>query len=289
MDYRCVTCFRNTYRKLMEKYGLSQIQKAEFNDFFNETVRRYDEMIAPELQIPLQKKLVELSGVEDLYRKEKCQSNNLALSLVQYWRDAVASSRDPFSMAARLAIAGNIMDYGTNDTFDLRKTIERVFQAELAIDHTEKLRAAVARAKRILYLGDNAGEIVFDKLFIETIGLSNVTFVTRGGATINDATLKDANDVRMQEVATVISNGLAAPSTLLSHSSEDFLEIYRNADLIISKGQGNLEGLIDENDPRIFFILMAKCDVIAERLNVKKGDFVISRVAQPTPDSPLSC
>jgi uncharacterized protein with ATP-grasp and redox domains len=241
-------------------------------------------MIAPQLQVPLQKKLVELSGVKDLYRTEKCKSNNLALSLVQYWRDAVASSRDPFSMAARLAIAGNIMDYGANDTFDLRKTIERVFQVKLAIDHTEKLRAAVARAKRILYLGDNAGEIVFDKLFIEIIGLSNVTFVTRGGSTINDATLKDANDVRMQEVATVISNGLAAPSTLLSHSSEDFLEIYRNADLIISKGQGNLEGLIDENDPRIFFILMAKCDVIAERLNVKKGDFMITRVAQPMPE-----
>ena len=83
----------------------------------------------------------------------------------------------------------------------------------------------------------------------------------------------------MQEVATVISTGLTASSTLLSQSSEDFLEIYQNADLIICKGQGNLEGLIDENNPRIFFILMAKCDVMAERLNVKKGDFVVTRVA----------
>lgn len=279
MDYRCVTCFRNTYRKLMNKYALSDDQRMEFTLFFDDSVASYEDMIAPQLQVPLQKKLVELSGVEDLYRTEKCKSNNLALSLVQYWRDAVAASRDPFSMAARLAIAGNIMDYGANDTFDLRKTIERVFQAELAIDHIEELRAAVAKAKRILYLGDNAGEIVFDKLFIETIDHSNVTFVTRGGATINDATLKDANDVRMQEVATVISSGLTAPSTLLSQSSEDFLEIYQNADLIVSKGQGNLEGLIDEQDHRIFFILMAKCDVIAERLNVQKDDFVVTRVA----------
>lgn len=275
MDYRCVNCFRNTYRKLMEKYALNVEQKADFNAFFDETVSRYEEMIAPELQIPLQKKLVELSGVSDLYRKEKCQSNNLALSLVLYWKDAVKVSPDPFRMAARLAIAGNIMDYGASDNFDLRKTIDRVFQASLAIDETERLRNAIANAGNILYLGDNAGEIVFDKLFIETIGHPNVTFVTRGGATINDVTVKDAGDVRMHEDAKVITSGVVAPSTLLSQAPKEFLEVYNNADVIISKGQGNLEGLIDENDPRVFFMLMTKCEVMAERLNVQKNDFVI--------------
>lgn len=275
MDYRCVKCFRNTYRKLMEKYALDEKQKEVFNAFFDETVSGYKDMIAPELQIPLQKKLVELSGVEDFYRREKCQSNNLALSLVKYWSDAVKTSSNPFSMAARLAIAGNIMDYGASDNFDLRETIRRVFQASLAIDETERLRDAIAKAKNILYLGDNAGEIVFDKLFIETIAHHNVTFVTRGGPTINDATLRDAGDVKMHEVAKVITNGVVAPSTLLSQSPKEFLDFYRNADVIIAKGQGNLEGLVDENDPRVFFMLMAKCDVMAERLNVRKNDFVI--------------
>ncbi len=275
MDYRCVKCFRNTYRKLMDRYALNDNQKKEFKNFFDETVAGYGDMIAPELQIPLQKKLVELSGINDLYREEKCQSNNLALSLVQYWRDAVKTSPDPFAMALRLAIAGNIMDYGACETFDLRKTIEKVFQTTMAIDETEGLRRAVQKAQSILYLGDNAGEIVFDKLFISTLSHPDVTFVTRGGPTINDVTLKEAGDVMMHEVAKVVSNGVVAPSTLLSESPEEFLTIYHNAELIISKGQGNLEGLIDEKDSRIFFLLMAKCDVIAERLNVQKNDFVI--------------
>ncbi len=275
MDYRCVKCFRNTYAKLMDKYALDANQQHEFEQFFDDVVADYENMLAPELQIPLQKKLVSLSGVDDLYRKEKCISNNQAISLAGYWKDAVRSAANPLALAVRLAIAGNIMDYGANTDFDLRKTVDRVLHADLAIDGSADLFQRLKEAKNVLYLGDNAGEIVFDRLFIETIGHPNVTFVVRGGPTINDATLKDARDVRMQEVAKVISSGVVAPSTLLSKSPEEFLEYYRAADLIIAKGQGNLEGLIDENDPRIFFMLMAKCDVMAERLGVNINDFVI--------------
>lgn len=275
MDYRCVTCFAATFDKLMLRYQLTAPQKEEFNALFKMVTQDYQSMSAPELQIPLQRKLKEISGVYDFYASEKCSSNSLALSLVHYWKEAVACSNDSFGIAARLAIAGNIMDYGASDTFNLQHTIEKIMHSDLAIDAGDLLQKKIAAAKSILYLGDNAGEIVFDKLFIETLNHPNVIFVTRGGPTINDVTAKDAYIVGMDQVAKVISNGLAAPSTLLAHSSEEFLRYYHDADVIISKGQGNLEGLIDEKDPRIFFMLMAKCDVMAERLGIKKNEFVI--------------
>jgi len=103
----------------------------------------------------------------------------------------------------------------------------------------------------------------------------DLTFAVRGGPTLNDVLLTDAHDIGLDLIADVISNGYDAPSTILSKCSEDFLKIYTEADLIISKGQGNLEGLIDENDPRIFFLLMVKCELIAEKMGVEKGDYVV--------------
>jgi len=126
-----------------------------------------------------------------------------------------------------------------------------------------------------LYLGDNAGEIVFDKLFIRTINHRNLTYVVRGGPIINDATMEDAEYTGMNKVANVISNGFDAPSTVPSESSRQFQQYFSKADIIISKGQGNLEGLLPLNDKRIFFLLMVKCDVMAELLGVDKESFVV--------------
>jgi damage-control phosphatase, subfamily I len=108
----------------------------------------------------------------------------------------------------------------------------------------------------------------------------NLTYVVRGGVTLNDATLKDAESTGMMSVANVITNGFDAPSTVLEKSSGEFLDYYQSADLIISKGQGNLEGLINEKDSRCFFLLMVKCEVIAEVLKVDKGSIVVLNIAE---------
>ncbi|MDD3961546.1 MAG: DUF89 family protein [Bacteroidia bacterium] len=279
MDIRCIDCFQASFARLLEKYSLSDEQKMEFWHYFDETTPACSRFSAPEMQVILQKKLKTISGIEDFYLREKCDSNNLALSIADYWKEAVKSTKNPFAMAVRLAIAGNIMDYGAANTFNLRKTIEKVMHAKLGIDCSNALADRVQSARKILYLGDNAGEIVFDKLLIATMQHPDLTFVTRGGPTLNDVTLKDAHEVRMQDVAQVISSGLDAPTTLLSQSSQSFRDHFQAADLIISKGQGNLEGLIDLKDPRIYFLLMAKCRVMAERLGVEVNDFVIYNAA----------
>ena len=187
----------------------------------------------------------------------------------------IKQSDDPFNTSLRIAIAGNIIDFGANDNFNILVTIDKALNSEFAIDHSKQLKEAIENADSVLYLGDNAGEIVFDRLFIETINHPNLTYVVRGGPVINDATMEDAEYTGMTQAARVISNEYDAPSTIINKSGKDFQKCFTNADLIISKGQGNLEGLIPLNDSRIFFLLMVKCDVISEYMKVKKDSFIV--------------
>jgi hypothetical protein len=275
IDQRCQDCFLQTYLRLFDKFNISVQQQKEFLFFFRKSMASDTFGTTPEIQRELSEKFRLLSGINDLFALEKKESNSLAGMLYQEWKPKVLTSPDSFDMALRLAIAGNIMDYGAANSFDIHETIEHVLSVKFAIDKTKQLKQRISQAKSILYLGDNAGEIVFDKLFIEVLRHPDLTYVVRGGVTLNDATLEDAETVGMMSVANVITNGFDAPSTVLEKSSDEFLAYFQSADLIISKGQGNLEGLIHEKDSRCFFLLMVKCEVMAEFLNVDKGSIVV--------------
>lgn len=275
VDGRCMDCLFKGFERLMEKYDFSYDDRQAFFGFYNLTIARGGNRPMPELHRDLTHYFCDISGVPDLFIDEKSESNQEALTLYKKWRLKVLETGDPFNAALRLSIAGNIMDYGPSADFDLEQTIAQVMKEKFAIDASDSLRQQIKVANTILYLGDNAGEIVFDKLFIEMLMHPHLTYAVRGGPILNDATMIDAREVGMDWVADVISNGYDAPSTILDHCSEAFMNVYKNADLIISKGQGNLEGLIHENDPRIFFLLMVKCDVMAEQLHVEKGSMVV--------------
>lgn len=275
IDKRCKTCFLNTYQRLFEKFNVGIAQRQKFISFYQESIIKHKKLSSPEIQRVLNNKFCHIINVTDPFAEEKANSNHIALELYKQWKPKVLSSINPFNLALRLAIAGNIMDYGANSIFDIHETIKAVLKTSFAIDHSTLLKTRISKAKRILYLGDNAGEIVFDKLLIETIMHNEVFYAVKGAPVLNDVTMTDAKEVGMDLVADVISNGFDAPSTVLNNCSKEFLEVYNSADLIISKGQGNFEGLVREKDARIFFLLLAKCDVIAEMLNVKKGSLVV--------------
>ncbi len=275
IDKRCESCFLKTYQRLFEKYNLGVVKQKEFIAFYQETIKKNNHLSSPEIQQLLYQKISALSGINDFYSNEKKESNFMAFWLYSDWKKKVQESKFSFNLALKLALAGNIMDYGVSDSFNLERNIERVLIAEFAIDRSVELRDRINNARSILYLGDNAGEIVFDKLFIETINHHNLVYVVRGGAVLNDATMEDAVSVGMDKLVKVISNGFDAPSTIVHKSSLEFQQYFNEADLIISKGQGNFEGLLPLNDKRIFFLLMAKCDVIANMLSVPKESFVV--------------
>jgi damage-control phosphatase, subfamily I len=277
-DYRCFFCFARAFERLIEKENLQPKEKKQFaNDMFglfNDV--KYDFSI-PEVSRDLHVLLKQYSNNPDPYKEDKKQSNDLVLGMYSELKDIVFQSGNYFDTALRLAIAGNIIDFGISNTFDLHSTIDKVLNSEFAIDDSLLLKQSLSKAKTVLYLGDNCGEMVFDKLFIETMMHPNLIYAVRGEPVINDVTLDDAKYVGMELVASVISNGYDAPSTLLDHCSSEFLEVFNRADVIISKGQGNLEGLLGKTTKDIYFLLMVKCEVIADVLGVRKGDFVVKK------------
>lgn len=275
-DYRCFFCAVRSFEKLLEKENIPIAAKNNFIiDMIELYSKHHDKLSAPEFSRDLHHILKSYTGNHDPYRSEKLLSNKLALEMAQGMQEMIDRSDDPFMVALRLAIAGNVIDFAANHSFDLKRTIEKSLTSGFAIDHSEQLKSAVMNADTILYLGDNAGEIVFDKLFIKAMLHNNVTYAVRGMPVINDVTVEDAEFTGMKEVAEVISNGYDAPSTIIGKSSDEFRKRFNDADLIIAKGQGNLEGLYDLNDKRIFFLLLVKCDVISDFLRIEKNSFVV--------------
>lgn len=215
-------------------------------------------------------------GVDDPYREAKRRDNDRVVALLPALRERVQAASDPLLAAVRLAAAGNAIDLAVSSDVDLERTIERGLEDGGGMADYPVLRARLACADDVLYLGDNAGEIVFDRLLIERLVAlgARVTFAVRGRPILNDATKDDAAYVGMDEVAEVISSGSDGPGTTLGACRPDFLDAFRGASLILSKGQGNFEGLSDERAP-LFFLLMVKCPVVARELEAPIGTVLL--------------
>ena len=229
----------------------------------------------PQLAYRVHQQVQQLSNNIDPYREDKDQATQQALALYPELKKKVNEASDSLEMAVRIAIAGNIIDLGVADNYDLDATLHRVLTQPFAINDLVSLRSALARSNTILYLADNAGETVFDRVLIETLELP-VTYVVKAGPIINDATHEDAVAAGIDQVATIIDNGSNAPGTLLNQCSALFRKRFSQADLIIAKGQANYESLSNSSAP-IFFLLQAKCNVIARDLGIAEGGSVLKQ------------
>ncbi len=281
MNYKCYFCHTRTVEKLIDKFQPETAVATDLLEGFNELLSEFKEMTNPYLVTNLHRMVKSKMGVVDLYAGEKASANNLLMSRYDVWKDKVDKNPLPLYMAIKLAIIGNIIDYGAHSVpKNIDEHIRVLIDSKIDASGIADLIIAIKKAKSVLYLGDNAGEIVFDRLLIETLEHPDLTYVVRSKPVINDVTMEDAVRTGMDKVCNVIENGFDAPSTLLDYCSKEFLDAYKHADLIISKGQGNFEGLMDEKDKEIYFLLMAKCEPIAKRLGVNKGDLVIKPLNQ---------
>ena len=218
----------------------------------------------------------EVTGNPDPYLPLKKRFNQLAINLYPMLEKKVKTANDPFGTAVRLSLAGNMIDFGARpgEKIDIEKEINGALKAPLDKQALEKFKKAVTQAQNILFLGDNAGEVVFDKLLVQEIGPQKITYVVKKKPIINDATLEDAEIVNLTKIVKVIDNGTDFPGTVLSACSKTFINIYEKADLVIAKGQGNYETLNDVKKP-IVFLLKIKCPVIAKDIKRNVGDLVI--------------
>ncbi|MCD6129607.1 MAG: DUF89 family protein, partial [Deltaproteobacteria bacterium] len=217
-----------------------------------------------------------ITGEFDPYKEIKKESTEKGLALYPSLKDEVEKSNDKLLTAIRIAIAGNVIDFGVNRNFNIEEEIDTVLKKDFAIFDYDKFKDYLDKSDEILYIGDNAGESVFDRILIEVMK-KPVIYVVREMPVINDVTYEDAVQAGIDKVATILSSGTSAPGTVLETCNEEFKEIYRNSKFVIGKGQGNYEGLSDEKH-LIFFLLKAKCWVIADDIGVNEGDIVLKGI-----------
>ena len=275
--YDCIPCF---IRQALYAVRLATRDERIHEEVLRSVLRTASEMdlrkSPPAMAQQIHRLIRRLSSCDDPYKELKDRFNRYALELYPGLRQRIDNASNPLETALRFAIAGNIIDFGVNnelDRIDLSKTIERALSEPL-FGEIEELYYAITLAQKILYLGDNAGEIVFDRLLIEKLPVDKITFVVKGSPIINDATMDDARATGMTDVVNVIDNGSDAPGTIIEECSDRLKHLFTDADLIIAKGQGNYETLTDVNK-NIFFILKAKCPVIAKHLGCELGSFVV--------------
>lgn len=216
-----------------------------------------------------------IAGTRDPFAGVKRLANEQALDRLGALRERIRGARDPLEEALRVAVAGNLIDFGVSDSFDLEEALAR---AERATDHFdyEGFRQALSAARRVLYVGDNAGEIAWDRLAVEELQRAGVevVFAVRSGPALNDATLEDARFVGLDRLCRVIGTGAALPGITLATASEEFRREFQDADLVLAKGMGNFEGLVGESG-KVFFLLVAKCLPVARELGVPVGTVVL--------------
>jgi len=212
----------------------------------------------------------------DPFKEIKQRYNRIALGLYPRLKSLVDDSPDPLWTASRLAIAGNVIDFGIYKEVDIEAEINRSLKGEIVWDDYADFKVSLDSTEEVLYLVDNAGEIVFDRILIETIRDrgKRVTAVVKGGPVINDSTVEDALEVGLQEICEIKDNGSDAIGTILEWCSEEFRGLFYRTPLIISKGQGNFETLMNV-DKEVFFLFQAKCDVVSGFLGVANGSMLL--------------
>jgi uncharacterized protein with ATP-grasp and redox domains len=270
----CYPCFlRQALSAARRAQADDDLQKRILLDTMQALSDLPDDATPPEIALSIHRLVREQTGIDDPYRQDKEEATEHALTLYPRLKRLVETSPDPLQTAVRLAISGNIIDLGVAETYDLEANLQRVLEQTLASKDLEPLRQALATDPSILYLADNAGETVFDRVLIETIDCP-VTYAVKASPIINDATREDAVAAGITAIAEVIDNGSNAPGTLLAYCSSEFRQHFEQAELIIAKGQANYESLSRHPAP-IFFLLQAKCSVIARDLAVETGDTIL--------------
>ncbi|RKY33364.1 MAG: hypothetical protein DRP80_04645 [Candidatus Omnitrophota bacterium] len=225
---------------------------------------------------------------KDPFLKIKEKSNNIALKLYPYLKKRVKKAKNKLLIATELACIGNIVDLGVKNSHIIEKEVESFLKGNFnlnkkynkALFDFQDFKKKLLKAETILYLADNSGEVVFDRILIEEIldqfKNKKIFYAVKEKPIINDALIKDALFCGVDKVAKVISSGCDSPGIILEYAGKRFLSVYHNSDLIISKGQGNFEALWGKNK-KIFFLFRAKCEVVARHLNCKLGDIILTR------------
>ncbi len=271
MSVDCLPCYLKQAIRVTRLNGFAEnVQLAVVEEVTKLLPEMDFELTPPENSVGVYETISLVTSCTDPYSSQKKQANREALALLPRLREEVRRSRRPLEMALRLAVGGNVIDYGATHSFDLDSAFERCRTVAPVIDNISSFIQQVdllEKGAEVLYLADNCGEIVYDSLVMEHLAFKgfHVSVAVKQAPIINDALYEDAVEIGLDTFCTIISNGTNCPGTPLSRCSAKFIDVFNKADLIISKGQGNFETLSEVNR-EIFFMLTVKCPVVGRHL-----------------------
>ncbi|MFX1494642.1 MAG: DUF89 domain-containing protein [Promethearchaeota archaeon] len=227
--------------------------------------------------------VAETLGIVDPYLSLKEQQNQLALGLYDEVKKIVNTAENPLFEAIVIAALSNTLDFAAQHNMDFIKDIKNFSPRNLVINDYKEFKEAIKATTHLLIIGDNNGEIVFDKLLIETIlrlyPNLKIVYSVRSAPIINDVTIKDAKFIGITDLVEVVESS-PTPGVDLSSSTEEFKKhFFFPEGIILSKGQGNFESLygIEIPNKQLFYLLKVKCTLMERIFNVKLGDLIFKK------------
>ncbi len=282
----CAPCFMRQALGLRSVLGLEEpVVKEILRAIGCQFCSIKDEISPPEFAIGVYRAVAEISGTADPYEGLKDHSNQAVLAVESELKAKILESPNPLRRALLFAIAGNIIDFGVAQDVDVLREVETILNSshemvESPYFEISAFLSSLEEARTLLYIGDNCGEVVFDKLFVELLRERfpeiRIWFAVRGGPIINDVTEEEARAVGLDKLCEIVTTGVPAPGVVLDKADEGFLKVFWSADMVISKGQGNFESL-SEVDREVFFLFRAKCDVVANYLGCERNQILLIR------------
>ena len=250
-----------------------EIQEAIVQEAIGLISNYQDYRYSPEIGREIHQIVKKHTNIPDPYKGIKEESIKTALEIYPSLKHFLYGKSDRLYWALKIAATGNIIDYGVYSHVNIEDKLMEELEKEFIISHMKKFKDQLKKSKNLLIIGDNAGETVFDRVLIEECLHLDITYAVRSEPIINDATLEDAQESGLGQCTKIISTACNAPGLIIDECSKEFLEIFNRADIIISKGQGNYETLSGVKR-EMFFLLKAKCPVIADSLGVEVNDYV---------------
>lgn len=275
----CIACIAGQSKRVCEAIHANEALSKQIVEYVENALQNADFSLSPPvIAAPLYEQMAVLANTHDLYEKQKQHASGQAKTYLPFLQETIQQSDDPFIAALKTAVVGNVIDLAAEVSFDLHEAIMSVFHTPFHHDDTEALRIQLTAAKRVLYIGDNAGEHIFDALTIES--LQNLypdidfTYMVRGNPIINDVTLKEAREAGIHKICSLVDSGVPTPGFVYSLASPEAQKLFNSADLIIAKGMGNYECMTPQQRQNICFLLKVKCSVVASSLGREIGDII---------------
>jgi len=277
MHLDCLPCIcRQTLesiRMVSDDEKLHKMVLKKYSQLMPDAVEK--EMSAPAFSAEIQAYVKEISGEEDPYKTVKENNLRSAAKILDLVKKEIKEAEDPFLASLLMAAMGNSIDAGVSLNVDIELNIERALEHSFKKSDYNIFLKELQKAEKLLFIADNTGEALFDKLLLQKLaerGLK-ITYAVREVPILNDITEEDALKMGIDQYADIIKSGSRAPGMLMERASKKFIKAYQEAEIVLSKGQGNLESLYREEE-NIYYLLKAKCQLIADILDVELGDFV---------------